>query len=44
MWLLGSPKPAGSLDWLTVIYRHRKLRIIPEGMTGEEQQERYAIV
>lgn len=33
---------AGSISWVKAIYNHKKIRVVPEGLTTEEQREVYA--
>lgn len=33
---------AAALSWLKVIYNHKKVRVVPEGLTTAEQRELYA--
>ena len=39
-----SPELAERLDWVKVFANHRKLRVIPEGMTVDEMRELYAVI
>lgn len=32
------------LDWLKVLYKHRKIRVVPEGLTTDEMQDLFAIL
>lgn len=39
-----SPELASRLDWIKVLANHRKIRVVPDGMTQEERQELYAVL
>lgn len=35
---------AEQLDWLKVLYHHRKIRVVPQGLTTDEQRQLYAAI
>lgn len=38
------PELAGELNWMKVVANHKKIRVVPEGMTVDEMRELYAVL